>query len=1578
MMRKRKFIKILSAILLIFVLLWWSIYFIIRKPSVQTYLVNKATDYLSSKLNTEVSISGVNFEFFKIFIFENVLVKDQNNDTLLFAEQLKVDFNLLSWRKNIYKIEYAGLNNCLINLVRKKGNEDFNYQFISDYFSPIDSVNAPPSKKKKESSIELAISEIRFEKINFLYRDEKREEQMKLHLNEFVLNTKETDGRKKIFHINTIHAKKAFFSYSNLKGNYRSPKSDTIPFVHINQGQWKIFADRIMIEESEFEYVNENYFSDTSFGMDYQHLSIQNIDLQIKDVKILQDTIWGSIHLSAKEKSGFILNKLIADFKVTPIKSELNNLQILTPFSRVENYFAIKYQTLYYLSDFVAHVKMQGDFINSKISFKDLVYFAPTLRDLDLNQTVLFSGQVNGEVGKLKGDNIKIQFGNNSYFNGNISFRGLPDIDATFIDLKINNFQSNQNDIALFIPHQVPRNLFRFGNIKFTGRFTGFTNDFVANGEFYTGIGNLTSDLNMKINQQTSRTIYSGQLNADSFNIGKWLGVEKLGIISGNSKITGSGLKLENLSTKLTAKINQMEFNKYIYTGITLDGEFEKKLFKGQLLTKDPNIHLDFSGTIDFNHPLPLFDFQSSVKNARLKQLNFTPDDYTFSTNLKIDLTGNNIDNMSGDIRIRNTFITKSDTVENILQKHNLDSLILTARGQHPSRNITLQSNLMNASLKGDFHTDELISAFSHYIKTYVPSSPIIDTSLLENQDFTFDMNINDTTGFIHFLLPSFNKFEKANIVAKFNTEQKKLDLQVNVPEFIYEKILFYNFKMIAASHQEQLITKTTVESIKINDSSHIEHILLTGTLSKDSIYFNLKGNDTFPTHIHLDGLAIFEKQQMSLKILNSTIYLNNKIWDIPPTNSFLVTSTGIIANDFVVQQNEQKISLNSIYNTDSSRSFKLQINQLDLAEFSKALKYHDFSFEGKADGAVQVFDLSDGIFISDITVRNFMVDKILLGTLTLNAKKPDTTSRYYVNSDLKMDDEFIGLNGTMEMKVRDSTTGKFSNILNFKVSLKNYQLKIAELFLSRDISATHGTADGNILLSGTIQKPLITGKIKLNNAGTTLNYLNTHYTLNNEEAVLEKDKIVFNNFTLYDEQHNKASLNGYLSHNHLNNFGMNINIKSDNFQFLNTTVKDNELYYGICYAKAHIQIGGTFENTEMNVAAKTNAGSNLTIPITSTKDYYKPDFVSFVKKNAVDTVSAHYKVDLNGIKMNFEMEVTPEAQMQILLQENVGGIIQGKGNARLKMEISSLGDFNMYGIYNIEDGDYLFTWRNPLISINKKFKVDRGGTITWYGNPYDAQLNMTAVYQLRASTYDLIAGITEDANEQKAAKTRTPVNLNLKLSASLFAPNVDFKISIPPENTAPYIGLVIQRIQEFEKPELDRQVAALLLINKFIPPLGAGNFGVGIAAIEGAKTTGSEIGSSILSGTISELVSKNITDLDINVGYKSYQDGVVAGEEFTFAASKQFKRWIIDVGGAKSSSVTSSGNLTGNFTVYRLNTNGAKRFKIFGKSEEDILAERNKNKTGIGYFYGKEYDHISDLWKSYRKKYREEENKKN
>jgi hypothetical protein len=202
----------------------------------------------------------------------------------------------------------------------------------------------------------------------------------------------------------------------------------------------------------------------------------------------------------------------------------------------------------------------------------------------------------------------------------------------------------------------------------------------------------------MKFKNDYRDATYSGNLAMQQFNIGSYSGLDSLlGQITFDAKISGSGLKTDDVDASMTGTIRQFQFNGYNYQNINVDGSFTKKLFTGKLNMSDENLQLSFTGMVDYNGELPVYDFKASVRNARLNVLQFTDQPYTLSSDLDMNMRGDNIDNFIGYAKATNTVFTKPQN------QLSLDTVILNINEADGAKHFLLASSLGPRQLRRNF-----------------------------------------------------------------------------------------------------------------------------------------------------------------------------------------------------------------------------------------------------------------------------------------------------------------------------------------------------------------------------------------------------------------------------------------------------------------------------------------------------------------------------------------------------------------------------------------------------------------------------------------------------------------------------------------------------------------------------------------------------------------------------------------------------------------------------------------------------------------------------------------------------------
>ena len=413
----KSFLKISGVTLLIIAILLVITGMIIRTEWGQNLLVNQATKQLSKSLQTEIEIKRVRLSLFNRLYMEGTLVKDRNKDTLLYAGALKVSITDWFFMKNEAELQYIGLDNATIHLNRK--DSVWNYQFLVDYFS------SPGPKDTTKTGLAILLNRVELSKVNILQKDEWLGQDMTVRLGYLDMKAEEINFEKKKIFINTLDLKDPYFAIYDYQGKKPTGPAVIKQVIHKpgdlmwNTEDWDILVKKIELANGTFQNDVQTDRKPLPY-FDGAHLQFAKINATIQNISWQKDTISANVKISTKERSGFTVKSMTADFTFHPNAMIFKNLELITPHSRLTNFYAMRYTSFKKdMADFIHQVKMEGHFMNSTLSSEDIAYFAPELKALD--HKIRLTGNVSGTVDNISAKNFNLQYGSNTKLD-----RGYP------------------------------------------------------------------------------------------------------------------------------------------------------------------------------------------------------------------------------------------------------------------------------------------------------------------------------------------------------------------------------------------------------------------------------------------------------------------------------------------------------------------------------------------------------------------------------------------------------------------------------------------------------------------------------------------------------------------------------------------------------------------------------------------------------------------------------------------------------------------------------------------------------------------------------------------------------------------------------------------------------------------------------------------------------------------------------------------------------------------------------------------------------------------------------------------------
>ncbi|MGV8880135.1 MAG: translocation/assembly module TamB domain-containing protein [Sphingobacteriaceae bacterium] len=1204
---------------------------------------------------------------------------------------------------------------------------------------------------------------------------------------------------------------------------------------------WALNFDKITVNNMRFRY--KNFLRDTliSNRINYDDIDIRQFSVVLRKLDLKNHLFKALISdLTLREKSGFYVKQFNANATVDTNQIQLKNLFILTPQSKLKDYFQMKFKSFDDFNDFENNVAMDADFKQSRISSHDITYFTSGLQKVKFNLGI--DGRITGLLNNLNANNLAIMAGQATYLKGDFNMKGLPDWDQTFMELKFEQIATNKKDIDRILGDftaqttKAPDIISQFGNIYFNGRFTGFQNDFIAYGEFKTGLGRFDSDVNMKISKSGTPS-YGGKINTYDFDLGQLLSEKSLGRTSLSADIQGKGFDLKSLAGKVTADAKYFDFNQYRYSNIKIDGSFSKKYFDGKVLVEDKNLNLVFDGNVNLNPGLPVFNFTSTIKNARLNELNLLKDTISIDAKLHTNFSGNNLNNINGKLLLQEIRLV------NPTNHYVVDSVYFAAAGQGKDRQLTLKSDIADGSLKGDYDLNTLPSYFKTLIKQYVPSLKTT-TVTPKPQNFEFNLQLKNLDPVTALFIPELKIPESGSFVGKFNSATNTATLNGLIKTIRYQKFVLHDLLIDEGTYKEFMNLNISLSKIDLTDSLYIKNISITNFLKKDSLNFNVKLSDKNATNqLDLYGLVEFgQDTSASLKIMPSDVILQNEAWKI--TDQVRIRfkdGDKTQVSGFELSNGLQKVSVDGVISADPADILEIGFEKFNLHTLEALTRPTGIDLGGMLNGSFKLNSVTrkaPGVEAA-IKIDTLKINETLVGDLKFTAQLDNENKHANIKLNiLNQELETLNVNGSYDMASAD-------NNLDFNVKLDKTEAIILEPLVNKLVSNLNGKLSADMRLTGTLAKPKFDGTINLLNTGLTVNYLKTPYIINKKLAV-NNNIIDVENMILKDNHSGEATANGKVDLNDLNDPYIDVRISAKNFLALNTTFKDNRLYYGTAYATGNFSFVGPTQNIRIDISAKTDEGTVFNIPLNTANTANDYDFITFIGKDSANAIRKERS--FKGVTLNFDLNIDEKTLVKITTDY---GQLEGSGEANnLKLNINSLGDFEMFGDYLISSGKFEFTAQN---FISKNFSVNEGGTIRWTGSPSNAEINLKATYEVRTSIQPLYQAAGLQASQGAQQKL---VQAQLILTKSLLQPTIDFDFNFPTDpsikdEVATYLNDVNNRNQ---------QALSLIVRRNFAP-------GTGTRIGDEVLTTAQQAVSEFAFNKINNFISQsNIKNLDLNI----------------------------------------------------------------------------------------------------------------
>ena len=1333
--------------------------------------------------------------------------------------------------------------------------------------------------------------------------------------------------------------------YFNMKTYKKEKFSNLDKFVESfdtggppSEGHFLMMVNNVKIENGHYALTDEN--RDNPKDVDFT-----KINLNADDLKIYGPTVNTTINsLSFQDHRGIFIKDLNAKFSYDTHHIKLDDLYLVTKESNLKGKIALNYDIdKGDFLEFTDKVEFDIKLDNANLGSNDIRGFYD---ELGKNQRFYVKGRIKGPLNNLKLLNFRLVDAKKSQIIGTMHFKNLfPSEGKTFyMDGRFKKLSASYDDLVAILPNvlgkRLPVVLKKMGLVTLVGNTQVTTTSVQANIALTSPLGKVNSDLNIQNMDSEDKATYVGNIVLDDFDIGGLLDRKDLGKTSLNLDVDGKGFSEKYLQTLIKGTVSKLVYNNYNYSNIDLNGDFKSGQYKGLLRVDDPNLNMNYEGLIDLSGKESKYDFHINVVNADLHKLNFMKDKISnFKGDVVVKLSGNTIDNLSGDVFINKTIY------QNVKAAYVFDDFYINSTfDQDRLRTITVNStDIVEGKIIGKFEFNQLENLVTNSLGSlYTNYKPL---KVKKGQFLNFNFTIFNKI--IEIIYPEISIGSNTIVKGNLDSDNKEFKLNFNSPLITASNNTFDNVRIKVDNKNPLYNAYVEMDSIKTKLYKIRDFSLINVTM-KDTLFFRseFKGGSKGQDYFNLNLYHTINKDNNNVVGINkSEIKLKDYLWFLnekEEANNQIVfdkSFQNFNFNNIIMTHNNQEITFSGDIKGADYKDLKLSFKDVDLNQITPTDPL--LLVNGNLNAIVN-FKQNKTVFqpTASIQIEKLNINKTDLGNLNFDIEGDESLEKFSINSTIEHNNvESFSAHGSF--KIVDKKT-----LLDVQLNLDKFNLGILSPLGGEVIGNIRGYASGIASIAGDLNKPEINGRIYVDDAGLKIPYINVDYDLGKRTIVdLTDEKFIFKNNILTDTKFGtKGTLFGYISHNKFSDWKLDLAINSKRLLVLDTKDSEDAAYYGIAFINGSASIKGPTDGLFIKVDAKSEKGSSLKIPINDSESVSENGFIHFlsakekfnIKKGIVDN-SRNYK----GLELEFDLDITPNAEVEVILDRNSGHGMKGRGNGTLLFKINTLGKFNMWGDFQAYEGYYNFKYGGI---IDKKFIVKKGGYISWEGNPMKARLNLEALYKTAANPSVLL--------ENSSFNKKVDVNVIIGVRGDLTSPEPDFNFEFPT------VSNVMKSEIEYKLNDKDvRQTQALYLLStgSFLSTEGLSQNALSQNVFETA--------SNLLTGMIHSEDEKFQVDIDVISADKTI--GKESDGRFVASISSKINERItingkvgVPFGGVNETAVVGDVEI-----LYRVNEDGTVNLRFFNK-ENDIsyIGEGIGYTQGVGVSYEVDFDTFKEL----------------
>jgi translocation and assembly module TamB len=1344
------------------------------------------------------------------------------------------------------------------------------------------------------------------------------------------------------------------------------PKADsvvgTIPFVWPN---WTISLESIVLQNNHLLY-QQGEEPEVLHDFNPDYIVLDDLNFIAKNILLSQNKSaqFQLEKLSFQELSGISLKDFSFFAALDSSSFSVDNLVVKTDVSSINANLKALFTNFQLALDKPEDINLIVDLNQFVFDLNDAFGILPSLRKNENLQELSkkqFSGKVkaSGKIDDLLLQEFNVNWGVNTEIVSSGELKNLSNFNELNADIENLTFNSTRSDIINFISEKdLGITIPRFINLK--TNYVGTLQNFETKMLLTIPEGKVLVDGNYTQEDELS---FSANIQVIDLKAGELLNNPQIGKITFNTIANGSGKSLNEMDATLDSKFSKLELNGYDYSALELHGVLHKNDGNIVLNYEDENLEMHANSNIQLDSISPSISLDLIINGADLYALGLT------EKQIKAKLTWNanfkgNFDVFEFDSQISDGLAVYDE------ENYYLGPVNLSAKSTNDSTSLDITSYFLNGDLRANANVDKTVEAIQQHIKSYLSDSLASNRDSLSNPvKLKVNMKLSESKLLTDFLVPQINSMDTLILQIDFDQNKKKLTANLDLA------YIDYSSKTLDSLHLNLNSTEKEAEFkfgfAKLDAQPFVmNRTFFDGNFKNGLLNLNFNAFDG-EKEIYAVRTEIFNKlSALNIHFDPNKLVLQGEKWSIPEDNNIRIFEKKITAKNVNFSLNDQRVEIANDLIYDTPNNIGVGFSNFNLSNLLALFNKSEHIASGIMNGDLVIYEPYERINLgSDFSIDSLDVLQAPLGNLKLNIKS-ESDNKYNLDLNILGKDIDLSINGGYNMV--DSISP-----INIDLNLNKIGMNTVAILSRGNLKDASGSISGQFDIQGNLNSPKYKGYIEFSDALFNISSLNSRFLLSNDRIKIDNKTITLNEFSIEDERKNKFIVNGLISTEDISDPQFNLNFYGRNFQVMNSTKEDNELYYGNVDLNMDGTVGGkmSFPEIKLNIDINQNTNFTYVLPESQVALEKKDGIIEFVNKENPNNIltRTNKSNELNkfgGIELNSKIKIDQGANFNLIIDPSTGDNLNIQGDGDLDFTIAKNGLMSLTGRYDINDGHYSISLYNL---VKRQFDLVPGGSITWHGDPMDANLNVKAKYSIETSASSLMATQTAGASEELQNKYRQklPFFVYLNVTGDLNEPNLNFQLDMPEDSRGAVDGTVYSRIKQLNSEEdaLNKQVFSLLVLRKFYPNSSSDGSSGGATSL--VRNNLNDALSEQLNAFSSRLTGNTGIELDFGLNsYTDYQgESTQQRTDLNINAQKKLlnDRLIVQVGSNVNVEGTANAgednSIIGNANIqYLLTPDGRWRLKGFRNGQYENIIDGHVFVNGISVLFQRQFNSFNEL----------------